>query len=150
VGIELPPELRTEAARLEDTGATVVAAAVDGAPSGLIPVADQIKPSSAEAISELGKLGLQPVLLTGDNERAANTVARRVGIRSRSVAAPAVKSGRTSPGRSATTASRSRSRPALEPVGFTLSPAIGALSMSGSSMIVALNAISLRRLRLPD
>jgi Cu+-exporting ATPase len=79
-GIELAPELRTEAARLEDTGATVVAAAVDGAPSGLIAVADRIKPSSAQAISELKQLRLQPVLLTGDNERAANPVARRVGI----------------------------------------------------------------------
>jgi Cu2+-exporting ATPase len=39
---------------------------------------------------------------------------------------------------------------ALEPLGFTLSPAVGALSMSGSSVIVALNAIALRRLRLPD
>jgi P-type Cu2+ transporter len=39
---------------------------------------------------------------------------------------------------------------ALEPVGFTLSPEIAALSMSGSSIIVALNAISLRRLHLPD
>ena len=37
----------------------------------------------------------------------------------------------------------------LEPLGFTLSPAIGALSMSGSSVIVAINAIALRRLRLP-
>jgi Cu+-exporting ATPase len=79
-GIELPPALRTEAARLEDTGATVVAAAVDGAPSGLIAVADRIKPSSAEAIAELKQLGLQPVLLTGDNEHAANTIARWVGI----------------------------------------------------------------------
>jgi hypothetical protein len=39
---------------------------------------------------------------------------------------------------------------ALEPIGFTLSPEIAALSMSGSSVIVALNAISLRRLHLPD
>jgi Cu2+-exporting ATPase len=39
---------------------------------------------------------------------------------------------------------------ALEPVGFTLSPEIAALSMSGSSVIVALNAVALRRLRLPD
>ena len=38
---------------------------------------------------------------------------------------------------------------ALEPFGFTLTPAVGALSMSGSSVIVALNAIALRRLRLP-
>jgi Cu2+-exporting ATPase len=39
---------------------------------------------------------------------------------------------------------------AFEPVGFTLSPAVGALSMSGSSVIVALNAVALRRLRLPE
>ena len=39
---------------------------------------------------------------------------------------------------------------ALEPIGFTLSPEIAAISMSGSSIIVAVNAISLRRLRLPD
>jgi Cu2+-exporting ATPase len=39
---------------------------------------------------------------------------------------------------------------ALEPVGFTLSPAVGALSMSGSSIIVAVNAVALRRLRLPQ
>ena len=38
---------------------------------------------------------------------------------------------------------------ALEPLGFTLSPAVGALSMSGSSVIVAVNAVALRRLRLP-
>jgi Cu+-exporting ATPase len=79
-GIELPAELRTEAARLEATGATVVAIASDGAAGGLIAVADQIKPSSPQAIEELKALGLQPVLLTGDNERAASTVARRVGI----------------------------------------------------------------------
>ena len=78
--IELPLELTAAAAQLEDTGATVVAVACDGAPSGLLAVADRIKPTSADAISELKQLGLQPVLLTGDNERAAGTVARRVGI----------------------------------------------------------------------
>jgi len=79
-GIELPAGLRTAAAQLEHHAATVVAVASDRAPSGLVAVADRIKPSSAEAISELKQLGLQPVLLTGDNERAASTVARRVGI----------------------------------------------------------------------
>jgi Cu+-exporting ATPase len=79
-GIELPPELSTEAARLEATGATVVAIASDGAAGGLIAVADQIKLSSPQAIEQFKQLGLQPVLLTGDNERAASTVAHRVGI----------------------------------------------------------------------
>ena len=78
--IELPLGLTKAAAQLEDTGATVVAVACDGAPSGLVAVADRIKPTSAQAISELKQLGLQPVLLTGDNERAASTVARQVGI----------------------------------------------------------------------
>jgi Cu+-exporting ATPase len=79
-GIELPARLRAAAAELEDSGATVVAVASDRSASGLVAVADRIKPSSAEAISQLSQLGLQPVLLTGDNERAAGTVARRVGI----------------------------------------------------------------------
>lgn len=78
--IELPLEVTAAAAQLEDTGATVVAVACDGAPSGLVAVADRIKPTSTQAISELKQLGLQPVLLTGDNERAASTVARQVGI----------------------------------------------------------------------
>jgi P-type Cu+ transporter len=78
--IELSLELTTAAAQLEATGATVVAVACDGAPSGLVAVADRIKPTSAQAISELKQLRVQPVLLTGDNKRAASTVARRVGI----------------------------------------------------------------------
>jgi Cu+-exporting ATPase len=79
-GIALPAGLRAAAAELEGEGVTVVALASDHAASGLVTVADRIKPSSAEAISQLKQLGLQPVLLTGDNERAAITVAHRVGI----------------------------------------------------------------------
>ena len=79
-GIALPDTLRAAASRLERAGATVVAVASDGAASGLIAVSDHVKPSSAQAIAELKALGLQPVLLTGDNERAAATVAGRVGI----------------------------------------------------------------------
>ena len=79
-GIELPVGLTAAATRLEDTGATVVAVASDGHASGLVAVADRIRSTSAEAISDLKRLGLQPVLLTGDNERAARTVAGKVGI----------------------------------------------------------------------
>jgi Cu+-exporting ATPase len=43
-------------------------------------VSDTVKPTSAEAVSQLRRLGLRPVLLTGDNPRAAATVARQVGI----------------------------------------------------------------------
>ncbi len=79
-GIELPSDLARAAAELEDTGATVVAVASDRAALGLAAVADRIKPTSHQAIAELKQLGLQPVLLTGDNERSAATVAGRVGI----------------------------------------------------------------------
>ncbi|MHB1571918.1 MAG: copper-translocating P-type ATPase, partial [Solirubrobacteraceae bacterium] len=78
--VALPDELRTAAGRLEAAGDTVVAIAWDGGARGLIAVADQIKRSSAEAITQLKALGLAPVLLTGDNERAAAAVAERVGI----------------------------------------------------------------------
>jgi len=79
-GIELPGELTEAATRLEATGATVVAVASDSQACGLVAAADRTKSTSAEAISELKRLGLQPVLLTGDNEHAATTVARKVGI----------------------------------------------------------------------
>jgi P-type Cu+ transporter len=78
--VQLPAALAGAAARLEDEGTTVVAVASDRVARGLIAVADHIKPSSVEAIAELKQLGLQPILLTGDNERAASTVAGRVGI----------------------------------------------------------------------
>ena len=78
--VKLPDDLNAQAERLEEKGNTVIAVAWDGAARGLIAVADQIKPSSAQAIAELKGLGLQPVLLTGDNERAARAVADQVGI----------------------------------------------------------------------
>ncbi len=79
-GAELGAELQAAAERLEGAGKTVVAVAWDGRARGLIAVADRVKPSSAAAVSELKRLGLEPVLLTGDNERAAAAVAERVGI----------------------------------------------------------------------
>jgi len=61
-------------------GATVVAVGWDGRARGILVVADAVKPTSAEAIAQLRRLGLTPVLLTGDNEATARTVAREVGI----------------------------------------------------------------------
>jgi P-type Cu+ transporter len=79
-GLELPPALAHARAEAESEGRTVVAAGWDGAVRGLLVVADRIKPSSAEAVAELERLGLTPVLLTGDNERTAHSVAASVGI----------------------------------------------------------------------
>ena len=76
----LPPELEQALAGAQATGATAVAVGWDGAARGVVVVADAVKPSSAEAIGQLRDLGLRPVLLTGDHETVARTVAAEVGI----------------------------------------------------------------------
>jgi Cu+-exporting ATPase len=58
----------------------VVFAGWDGRIRGVLAVADTVKPTSAEAVTRLRSMGLRPVLLTGDNERAARAVAVAVGI----------------------------------------------------------------------
>jgi Cu+-exporting ATPase len=73
-------DLAAEAGRLEENGNTVVVVAADGTVLGLIALADQLKPSSRVAVSQLRVLGLTPVMLTGDNERTARAVAAAVGI----------------------------------------------------------------------
>jgi len=79
-GLELPPALGRARDEAEAAGRTVVAVAWDGEVRGLLAIADRIKPTSGQAIAELKPLGLTPVLLTGDNERTAQAVARQVGI----------------------------------------------------------------------
>ena len=91
--VELDSRLAARFAAEEARGRTVVAAAVDGQPAGLLVVADRLKPTSATAVAELRSLGLEPVLLTGDNERTARTVADELGIdRVRAGVLPADKS----------------------------------------------------------
>src|SRR5256886_407594 len=76
----VPAGLAARAAAAEAAGQTAVFAGWDGQVRGLLAVADTIKPTSAEAIARLRRMGLQPVLLTGDNEAAARAVASAVGI----------------------------------------------------------------------
>jgi Cu+-exporting ATPase len=64
----------------ESRGQTAVLAAWDGAIRGVLVVADQVKPTSAEAVRQFGALGLTPILLTGDNGVVARHVAAEVGI----------------------------------------------------------------------
>ena len=66
--------------RASGSGQTEIEVAWDGEVHGHIVVADTLKPTSLEAIAALRKLGLRPVLLTGDNEATARTVAAEVGI----------------------------------------------------------------------
>jgi P-type Cu+ transporter len=73
-------ELRAAKDAAETFGQTAILAGWDGQLRALLVVADTVKPTSAEAITRLRGLGLNPVLLTGDNERAARAIAEQVGI----------------------------------------------------------------------
>jgi len=77
---QVPAGLAARALEAEAAGQTTVYAGWDGQVRGLLVVSDTIKPTSAEAIAELRRMGLRPVLLTGDNARAAAAVAGQVGI----------------------------------------------------------------------
>jgi P-type Cu+ transporter len=79
-GMPLPVELAAARDVADGRGHTTVFVGWDGAARAAIVVADTVKPTSAEAIADLRALGLTPVLLTGDNERAAQAVADEVGI----------------------------------------------------------------------
>jgi P-type Cu+ transporter len=74
------PELVAAADAAEAEGRSPVWVGWDGAVRGVLVVADTVKDTSAEAVAELRRLGLSPVLLTGDNARAAHAVAADVGI----------------------------------------------------------------------
>ena len=68
-------------AELEDEGKTVMLVGVNGAKlAGMIAVADTLKPNSAEAVSRLQDMGVKVFMITGDNRRTANSIARLVGI----------------------------------------------------------------------
>jgi Cu+-exporting ATPase len=66
--------------QLEQEGKTGILAAIDGRLSGLVAVADTLKPGSAEAVQQLTRQGLAVWMITGDNERAARAIAAQVGI----------------------------------------------------------------------
>jgi len=68
------------ARELQRAGRSVVFASVDGQLAGLLAVADPIKPTTAEAINALHRLGLRVVMMTGDNERTARAIAAQLGI----------------------------------------------------------------------
>ena len=71
--------VREQAQCLSDEGKTVLFFAVDGALAGLVALADEPKPRSAAALAELSHMGIRTVMLTGDNERTAHAIQKRVG-----------------------------------------------------------------------
>ena len=218
-----PDGFDERAAALAGEGRTVVYVAVDGRASGVIAIADAPRETAADAVASLRKLGIRPVMLTGDNRATAERVAGEVGIdeviaevlppdkaavisklqgEDRKVAmvgdgvndAPALAQAdvgiaigagtdvaletadvvlmRSDPLDVATAVAIGRATVrkmrqnlgwavgynslalpiaagVFEPFGLTLRPEIAAISMSGSSILVALNALTLKRLDLP-
>jgi Cu+-exporting ATPase len=79
-GLRVPEGLDAARRAAEAQGRTAVLVAWDGEVRGVLSVADTVKPASAEAVAALKRLGLTPVLLTGDNAATARAVAAEVGI----------------------------------------------------------------------
>ncbi|MFF9117972.1 heavy metal translocating P-type ATPase [Streptomyces massasporeus] len=78
--MRLPEGLAGARTAAEEAGRTAIAVAWDGEARAVLEVADAVKDTSAEAVGRLRALGLRPILLTGDNEAVARSVAREVGI----------------------------------------------------------------------
>ncbi|MDB5081841.1 MAG: copper-translocating P-type ATPase [Chloroflexi bacterium] len=78
--ISLSDSVEAQMSRLETEGKTVMLVALENELAGLIAVADTIKEGSAEAVAELKAMGIEPVMLTGDNRRTAEAMARQAGI----------------------------------------------------------------------
>jgi len=72
--------LETSAVELQDAGKTVMYVAIDGKPAGLLAVADPIKTTTAEAVQSLHSLGIRIIMVTGDNRRTADLVAKELGL----------------------------------------------------------------------
>ena len=75
-----PGELEERAETLRSDGATVLFAAIDGKPAGLLAIADPIKPSTPGAVRQLKEEGLRLVMVTGDSETTGRAVARTLGL----------------------------------------------------------------------
>ena len=72
--------LESEVERLQSEAKTAMLVAVDGAAAGVIAVADTIKDGSIEAIADLHKMGLKVAMITGDNQKTADAIAKQVGV----------------------------------------------------------------------
>lgn len=71
----------TQIDKLEGEGKTVMILAVDNKAFGLIAVADTLKETAAEAVNKLNKMGIETVMITGDNQKTANAIAKKAGIK---------------------------------------------------------------------
>ena len=74
-------EMQDVIRRLEDDGKTAMVVAVDGKLAGVIAVADTLKENAAEAVRKLQQMGIDVIMLTGDNARTAKAIASKLGIK---------------------------------------------------------------------
>ena len=72
--------LEAKMTKLEESGKTVMLIAVNGQIAGLIAVADTLKKNSAEAVAKLKEMGLEVIMISGDNQRTANAIASQIGV----------------------------------------------------------------------
>lgn len=79
-GLKYPEEVGKDIVKLEKEGKTVIMVAVDGRVSGLIAIADRVKESAMKTVKELGRMGIKVAMITGDNRRTAEAVAKQLGI----------------------------------------------------------------------
>ncbi|MEU2195221.1 heavy metal translocating P-type ATPase [Streptomyces fimicarius] len=79
-GVELPAALRVARERADDVARTAVLVRVDGVPAAVVEVADLVRPGSYRAVDRLRRLGVRPVLATGDRAPVARAVAEDLGI----------------------------------------------------------------------
>lgn len=75
-----PKSIERKMRKLEEAGKTAMILASDSTVLGIVAVADTVKETSAQAVQSLQRMGLQTIMLTGDNERTARAIARQVGI----------------------------------------------------------------------
>jgi len=79
--IQIEPSVQAQMSALENEGKTVILLAVKEEVAGLLAVADTVKEHSAEAVRQLEEMGIEVIMLTGDNQRTAAAIARQVGIK---------------------------------------------------------------------
>lgn len=80
IGAQMDDHIKKRATELFDQGKTLVFVSVEKRVVGLIAVADRLKENAAEAVARLKSMGLQVIMITGDNRRTAEAIAKRVGI----------------------------------------------------------------------
>ena len=94
LSLAVPGSLSQAAGTAEQSGRTAVLAGWDGRARAAFVVADQVKPHAAEAVARLRRLGIRPLLVTGDNSRAARSVAAGLGIPAPDVLAAVTPEGK--------------------------------------------------------